>query len=148
MDFCKSYGLRRTIEQTVYDIAVVRDVLSDVLTAFADDYVVSAPVWEYFRNADGDESWSVGMENELRLDIANGFVGKTVIHPSQVSLVRKWLKPTSMDVKDAKAVLKWETGSLGVAKSVNGNRMNELTTHQKWAQKIMILSEIYGEREV
>ena len=146
MDFCKSYGFRRTIEQTIYDIAVVRDVLTDILTAFADEYVVSAPVWEYFRDNSGDDQWSVGMENELKLDIANGFVGKTIIHPSQAALVRKWLKPTRTDINDAKEILDWKAGSWGVAKSVKGNRMNELATHQKWARKILILSEIYGER--
>lgn len=148
MDFCKSYGLRRTVDQTVYDITVVRDILTDILTVFSDEYVVSAPVWEYFGDINGDMSWAEGMEKELRLDVANGFIGKTVIHPSQVALVKKWLKPAKADVDDAKAVLDWKAGAFGVAKSVNGNRMNELATHRKWAKKILILSEIYGEREV
>lgn len=147
MDFCKSYGLRRTVNQTIYDISVVRDVLTDILSVFAGDYVVSAPVWEYFDGGDGDNSWSYGMEKELELDIANGFIGKTVIHPSQISFVNKWLKPLGMDVKDAKAVLDWKAGGYGVAKSAGGNRMNELVTHKKWAEKILLLSEIYGVRE-
>lgn len=148
MDFCKPYGLRRSVLQSVYDIAPVRDALSDILTTFADSYVVSAPVWEYFEGASADNSWVIGMENELRLDVANGFVGKTVIHPSQIQLVKKWLAPTRADVSDAKAVLNWKAGAYGVEKSAAGNRMNELATHRKWAQKIMILSEIYGERDV
>jgi citrate lyase beta subunit len=147
MDFCNLYGLRRTITQTIYDIAVVKDVLTDILTVFANDYIVSAPVWEYFSNVDGDESWARGMENELQLDMANGFIGKTVIHPSQLPLVKKWLQPTTTDVKDARAVLDWKAGEAGIARSVNGNRMNELATHRKWAKKILILSEIYGERD-
>lgn len=148
MDFCKSYGLRRTITQSIYDIGIVRDVLTDILSVFSDDYVVSAPVWEYFADENEKNDWAVGMESELQLDVANGFVGKTIIHPSQASLVRKWMKPTSADVKDALAVLKWTAGESGVAKSEGGNRMNELATHQKWAQKILILSEIYGERDI
>jgi citrate lyase beta subunit len=87
------------------------------------------------------------MEKELQLDIANGFIGKTVIHPSQIPFVRKWLQPVSTDVKDARSVLQWKAGAFGVEKSVAGNRMNELATHQKWAKRILILSEIYGERE-
>jgi citrate lyase beta subunit len=146
MDFCKSFGLRRTINQPIYEIGVVRDVLSDILTVFSDDYVVSAPVWEYFDDKSGNEDWALGMERELQLDVANGFVGKTVIHPSQIPLVKKWLQPTVTDVADAKAILNWKDDAFGVAKSVKGNRMNELATHKKWAQKILILSEIYGER--
>ena len=147
MDFCKLYGLRRTKNQSIYDIAVVRDVLADILNVFADDYVVSAPVCEYFSDTTGDKTWIACMENELQLDIANGFIGKTVIHPSQLPLVRKWLKPTSTDVNDARYILDWQDGALAVAKSTKGNRMNELATHQKWAKKILILSELYGERD-
>ena len=47
-DFCNLYGLRRSVTQTIYDIGVVRDILVDILNTFAQDYVVSGPVWEYF----------------------------------------------------------------------------------------------------
>ena len=149
MDFCGLYGLRYDAGQTIYDIGVVRDVLTDILAVFAGDYVVSAPVREYFRDLrdlkdDGRGCWHTGLENELRLDKANGFVGKTVIHPSQLPFVRKWLRQTQADVDDAKAILNWKDDYLGVARSVSGNRMNELLTHRKWARKVLILSEIYG----
>ena len=91
MDFCKLHGLRRNIDQSIYDIAIVRDVLIDILATFSDGYVVSAPVWEYFDGANGDDSWAKGLEKELSLDFTNGFIGKTIIHPSQIPLVRKGL---------------------------------------------------------
>ncbi|MCL2053066.1 MAG: HpcH/HpaI aldolase/citrate lyase family protein [Oscillospiraceae bacterium] len=147
MDFCKAHGLRRPIDRSIYDIGVARDALTDILTVFADSFVVSAPVWEYFQGADDDKSWECGMENELKNDIANGFIGKTVIHPSQIPVVRRWLKPSGTDVEDAKAILDWKDADLGVAKSAGGNRMNELATHGKWARKIIILSEIYGIKD-
>jgi citrate lyase beta subunit len=148
MDFCHFYGLRRSVTQSIYDIGVVRGVLSDILTVFSDAYVVSAPVWEYFDDGSGDEQWLMGLENELRLDIANGFVGKTVIHPSQLPVVRKWLKPSRADYEDAKAVLNWRGGELGVVKSFEGNRMNELATHKEWARKIVCLARNYGVRDL
>jgi citrate lyase beta subunit len=148
MDFCKLHGLRRTVGQSIYDIGIVRDTLSRILSIFADSYVVSAPVWEYYKGQDGDESWAAGLENELALDVANGFIGKTVIHPSQLPIVRKWLMPTRVDFNDATEILNWKDKSLGVAKSASGNRMNELATHRKWAEKIMILSQIYGVRDL
>ncbi|MDR0558446.1 MAG: HpcH/HpaI aldolase/citrate lyase family protein [Treponema sp.] len=146
MDFSSFYGLRRAATQSIYDIGIVSDVLKDILTVFAGDYTVSAPVWEYYGGA-GDLSWKKGLEKELALDIANGFIGKTVIHPSQLPLVRKWLKPIRADFEDAKSILKWEDKELGVMRSVEGNRMNELSTHQKWAGKILRLAEIYGVRD-
>ena len=147
MDFCGLYGLRCDADQTIYDIGVVRDTLTDILAFFADGYVVSAPVREYFRGSNDDGGdWHKGLENELRLDKANGFVGKTVVHPSQLPFVRKWLRQTQADVDDAKAILNWKDDYLGVARSVSGNRMNELLTHRKWARKVLILSKIYGVR--
>jgi citrate lyase beta subunit len=147
MDFCNLYGLRRTIDQSIYDFGVISHALIDVLTVFAGEYVVSAPVWEYFQGQDGHENWRVGLENELRLDISNGFIGKTVIHPSQLPIVKKWLRPMRADYEDAKAILEWSGDRWGVAKSVNGNRMNEVAIHRKWAHKIVALSEIYGVRD-
>ena len=79
-DFCALYGLRRRVTQTIYDINVVRDILTDILNVFAGRYVVSAPVWNYFgESADG--LWAQGLRREIELDVANGFVGKTAIHP-------------------------------------------------------------------
>jgi citrate lyase beta subunit len=147
MDFCNFYGLRRSINQNIYDIGIVRKVLVDILTVFAGDYIVSAPVWEYYDDGSGDKKWLEGLENELRLDNANGFTGKTVIHPSQLPVVRKWLKPSRTDYEDAKAVLDWRSEQLGVMKSFEGNRMNELATHRKWAQRILHLAEVYGVRD-
>jgi citrate lyase beta subunit len=147
MDFCNFYGLRRSINQSIYDIGIVEKVFSDILTVFADDYIVSAPVWEYYEDDSGDKKWLEGLENELRLDNANGFIGKTVIHPSQLPAVRKWLKPSRTDYEDAKAVLNWRNEHLGVMKSYGGNRMNELATHRKWAQKILCLATVYGVRD-
>ncbi len=148
MDFCKLNGLRRNVDQTIYDIGVVRDVLTDVLAIFADTYVVSAPVWEYFEGTGDNDDWKLGLERELRLDITNGFIGKTVIHPSQILIVKKWLKPLKIDFEDAKEIINWKDPSLGVAKNITGNRMNELITHHKWAKKILYLEQIYGVRDV
>ncbi|HLO12754.1 MAG TPA: HpcH/HpaI aldolase/citrate lyase family protein, partial [Pseudoneobacillus sp.] len=50
-DFCGLYGIRRSADTTVYDIAVLRDCISDIINVFQRfdcPYVVSGPVWEYF----------------------------------------------------------------------------------------------------
>ena len=78
---------------------------------------------------------------------ANGFIGKTVIHPSQIPIVKESLKPSRTDYDDALSILNWSESSLGVMKSVGKNRMNELATHRKWAKKIVLLSGIYGVRD-
>jgi len=50
-DFSSLFGLRRSSELTVYDLAVIRDCIADIMNIFGraeDGYVVSGPVWEYF----------------------------------------------------------------------------------------------------
>ena len=47
-DLSNLYGLRRDINHTVYDIVIVRDILTNILNVFAKDYVVAGSVWNYF----------------------------------------------------------------------------------------------------
>ncbi len=142
-DFCNIYGLRRNINQTIYDIGIVRDVLIDILNVFAKDFVVSGAVWNYF-NGDNGGAWAIGLKKELELDRANGFIGKTAIHPAQLPIIFDSMKVSKNDLDDAKILLNWRFGAHGVMKSADGSRMNEIKCHLAWAKKIKILSEIYG----
>ncbi|MCJ7856617.1 HpcH/HpaI aldolase/citrate lyase family protein [Lachnospiraceae bacterium NSJ-143] len=142
-DFCKYLGVRRHADQTIYDISSVNHLLGDIISCFSGDYIVSGPVWEYFS---GDtELWKSGMEREIRLDRLNGFVGKTVIHPNQISVANKSFKIAESDYRDAKSILSMSDNTeLLVEKSDAGERMNEYKTHVLWAEKTIILADIYG----
>ena len=142
-DFCKIYGLRRNIDQTIYDIGIVRDVLIDILNVFAKDFVVAGSVWNYF-NGDNGGAWARGLQRELELDRANGFIGKSAIHPAQLPFIFDSLKVSQTDLDDANSLLDWKSGKLGVKKSVDGSRMNEIKCHLTWARRIKLLSELYG----
>ena len=142
-DFCNLYGLRRNINQTIYDIGVVRDILSDIINVFAKDYVVSGSVWNYF-NGDNNGAWACGLKREIELDKANGFIGKTAIHPAQLPIIFDSMKVSKSDFDDAKLLLNWKSDTHGVMKSSDGSRMNEVKCHLAWAKRIKILGEIYG----
>lgn len=141
-DFSNLFAARRHYDETIYDILPIARLLGDILTVFSADYVVSAPVWEFF-SSDNDE-WKRGLRRELKLDKLNGFVGKTVIHPKQIPVVNEMLKVTNKDYEDAKAILNWDSSGLQVGKSFGGERMNEVRTHYNWARKTLLLSELYG----
>ncbi len=143
-DFSNEFAARRHYDETIYDILPISQLLGDILTVFSRDYVVSGPVWEFF-SSENDE-WREGMKRELRMDILNGFIGKTVIHPKQIPVVNEMLKVTRKDYEDARAVLSWDKSGLQVGKSYGGERMNEVRTNCNWARKILLLSEIYGIR--
>lgn len=143
----------------------VRDILMDILNVYTrdNDYTVSGPVWEYFRinmsmkfqetlpNISLKESLLRreplvndavdGLMRELILDKANGFVGKTIIHPTHINYVNGIQAVTREEYEDASQIM---NTSGGVIKSSNANKMNEIGPHRRWAERIMMRSRAYG----
>lgn len=144
-DFCNSYRLRRNSEQTIYEIGIIQSCLADIINWFSQDYVISAPVWEYF-DAGKNTKWKETLRREAELDKLNGFIGKTVIHPSQIPVVNESLRVSEEDYADACQILNWNDFNEGVKKGELSGRMNEVKCHRRWAEKIMLMSEIYGIR--
>lgn len=145
-DFCNLYGLRRSETQNIYQIGVIRDTLVDIINIFSSDYIVSGPVWEYF-GKDTSEPWAIGLRKEIEMDRLNGFIGKTAIHPSQIPIINESLIVRKRDYDDANTIINWTSQDFAVAKSVDGQRMNEVKCHYEWAKRTLILAEIYGIRE-
>lgn len=141
-DLSHYFGLRRSSRESIYGMRPVSHLLSDILTVFSADYVISGPVWEYYQG----NGWDTGLRAELREDRLSGFIGKTVIHPNQIALVNEAYKVSRSDLADAKAILNWDSASL-VHGSVNKERMNEYKTHSNWALRTILLSEAYGIAE-
>ena len=142
-DLSHAFGLRRPVDRTIYDLRPVADILIDIVTTFGDRYVVSGPVWEYYSG----EGWDTGLRRELEMDLLNGFIGKTVIHPNQIPVVNEMLRVSVRDYADARAVLNWDAGGGRlVAASAGADRMNEYNTHFNWARKIVLRAERYGTR--
>lgn len=164
-DFSSVFGVRRGIDYTVYDIMPVRDCLSDIINYLnrdEEDYVLSGPVWEYFladKNTkfqelnEADFQASLlrreplvnkaidGLLREVILDKANGFVGKTIIHPSHIRYVNAMQAVIKEEYEDAIQILE---NSGGVVKSSSDNKMNEINPHRSWANKINYRAKAFG----
>ena len=163
-DFSSCFGVRRGVDYSIYDILTVREILSDILNVFArnNDYVISGPVWEYFRASKRmmfeelpkmdveDMLWRRehifndevdGLIREVILDKANGFIGRTVIHPTHVRFVNALQAVTEEEYNDAVQILSAEDG---VVKSANNNKMNEIRPHTRWAKKTVMRGKAYG----
>ena len=134
-DFSSAFGVRRGVDYSIYDIMTVSECLCDILNVFGRDneYVVSGPVWEYFLankdmkfkpNLDFSLQSSLlrrkrlvneaidGLLREVIIDRANGFVGKTVIHPTHVKYVNAMQAVTEEEYKDAMQILMASGGVL------------------------------------
>ena len=146
-DFCNIFGIRRKMNQTIYDINVVADCFADIVNFFGKNYVISGPVWEYFNSQGEDGLWKTGLEKELTFDKLNGFFGKTSIHPVQLHLIAKSNIINEEDYNDAMSIMGMSTGLIGVAKGSAGNKMNEVKTHSNWARKILAIASVYGVKK-
>lgn len=143
-DLCHAFGLRRRDTENIYQIRPIANILSDIITVFGQDYVVSGPVWEYYNG----ENWQKGLSAELEGDRRAGFIGKTSIHPNQIPWINESLKVSVQDYNDAKSILNWDNDNPSmVCGSIANNRMNEYKTHCNWAKKILFLAKIYGMKE-
>ena len=164
-DLSSLFGVRRGINYSIYDILTVRDCLADIVNFFGridDRYVISGPVWEYFLAYKKDDIANLiekdihaslmnrspilneaidGLLRELILDKANGFVGKTIIHPSHARFVNAMQAVTKEEYDDARQIL--ETNG-GVIKSKKANKMNEINPHRSWANSVYHRAMVYG----
>ncbi|MFJ7669360.1 HpcH/HpaI aldolase/citrate lyase family protein [Lysinibacillus sp. NPDC097195] len=168
-DFCGIYGIRRRVDATIYDIAVIRDCIADIVNVLGreeDDFVISGPVWEYFSNerilkptlratpfSEKDalfarqallDDYLDGLMKEVMLDRQNGILGKTIIHPSHLRIVHALYVVSYEEYIDAISIIENNDGQKGVVKSQYANKMNEMKPHMRWAQKVLRQALIYG----
>lgn len=164
-DFSSVFGVRRGVDYSIYDIMTVRECLADIVNVCGreNDYVISGPVWEYFRAPKtmmfeelphhGLEDYLMkrlpivnneidGLLREVILDKANGFVGRTVIHPTHVKFVNALMAVTKEEYDDACMILGHTQG--GVVKGSGANKMNEVKPHTNWARKVCSRARAFG----
>ncbi|MGG4214824.1 HpcH/HpaI aldolase/citrate lyase family protein [Paenibacillus alvei] len=172
-DFSSLYGLRRSPDITIYEIALIRDCIADIINLFGrvgSNYVISGPVWEYFSHRErvfkpqlrvspfedalGKPGRHLRMDfisdavdgliREVMMDKENGIIGKTIIHPSHIKPVQAMYAVTHEEYMDALEIVERNDGSLGVFKSTYANKMNEIKPHLNWAHRIINRSKVYG----
>ncbi len=165
-DFCGLFGIRRKADTTIYDVSVIRDCLTDIINVFnrqEDGYVISGPVWEFFskeqrilkpklrmspfqsrygrtglqKRTELINEYIDGLINEVLLDKLNGFIGKTVIHPTHMKAVHSLYTVTHEEYLDAMSIIANSEGQEGVLKSQYENKMNEMKPHFYWAKRII-----------
>lgn len=169
-DFCSVYGLRRAPDITAYDVQIVAGVIGDVVNmlgrADGTGFIVTGPVWEYFRlqerifkpqlrqspfhgRAENLRTALIehdldGLLREVALDRANGLLGKTCIHPSHVLPVHALSVVSHEEFSDAQDILRPERGGGGVLRSTYTNKMNEIKPHRAWAERVVRRAEAFG----
>ncbi|MBX8556055.1 HpcH/HpaI aldolase/citrate lyase family protein [Pseudomonas cichorii] len=132
-DLMGCLGLRRNPAMTLYGtpMGYVIPMLSGVMGS--QGFALTAPVFEQLATPDI-------MEQELALDISNGMVGKTAIHPSQVNIIQNAFRVSLEDLNCARMIL----NSVAPAVFKYNDAMCEPATHYKWATHIMERAKWHG----
>ncbi len=172
-DLSGLYGLRRPRDFTIYDLAVVRDIIADIVNVLARDAdapPISGAVWEYVREPrvfkprlrqtpfedefgedEGPEirrrllSGAIdGLLREALLDRANGLHGKTVIHPRHTLAVDAAYVVSHEEWQSADAIRAAHEAGDGVTASPTGERMNEPKPHALWAHRTLARARAFG----
>lgn len=132
-DLMSCLNLRRPKGVTLYNTPI-GTLISQLVTQFLPyGFNMSAPVCEHFSNVKL-------LEDELSMDMNNGLYTKTVIHPSQVSVVQNAYKVSQLEYDEAVEILNHD--ALSVFKSEGS--MLEVATHKNWAKQIILRKDIYG----
>lgn len=132
-DLMGCLGLRRNPATTLYmtPMGYVIPMLAGVLGA--QGFALTAPVFEQLATP------GLLME-ELGFDIAHGLVGKTAIHPSQISFIHDAFRVSIEDLNCAKLIL----NESAPAVFKHGDAMVEPATHYNWATKIIERAQWHG----
>lgn len=172
-DLSGMWALRRSRDFTIYDIAVVRDIIADLVNILGrdpDGPSISGPVWEYIRQdpvfmsrlrqTPFTDEFGAELGSELRgrlvanaidgllretlLDRANGLHGKTVIHPAHASAVDAAYVVSHEEWTSAQAVTEAVRAGDGITATPGVPRMNEPKPHALWAQRTIARGRAFG----
>ena len=167
-DMSSAFGLRRSRDLSIYDVFVVANVIGDIVNVLGrpdGGFVISGPVWEHYAATErvlrpqlratpfvGPHEQELRQRimtanldtliREIELDLANGLLGKTVIHPTHVNLVHAMSVVSHEEFLDAQAIAGNQHG--GAAASPYGNKMNEMKPHQAWAHRTLLRADAFG----
>lgn len=139
-DLMGHLGIRRDdTEFTVYDTPV-GVTIHDIINEFRGlaGFPVTAPVFEcYGPQYDGL------LHAEVRRHIMNGLYGQTVIHPRHIRIIRDMYKVSAPVYQSALDIVNDNTAVKGVL-----GKMDERSTHLKWAELIIERRRIFGDSAV
>lgn len=132
-DLMGCLGLRRNPAMTLYGtpMGYVIPMLAGVMGSLG--FALTAPVFEQLATPEI-------LEQELALDISHGLVGKTAIHPSQITTIQNALRVSLEDMNSARMIL----NSAAAAVFKYNDAMCEPATHYKWATRIMERAKWHG----
>lgn len=134
-DLLNCLALRRPEKNTIYQTPIGQLIGTLCGQFLPHGFALSAPVCEHY-------SQFKVLQEELSLDLQHGLSGKTIIHPSQISIVHQAYQVDEFELTQAQKILAQDARAVF---SFQGT-MLEPATHRSWAERILQRASIYGLR--
>lgn len=133
-DMMQFLGLKRRCEDNIYTLAAPSRVIADVLTCFKPyGFNVTATVFNCIHQD------ALYLEN-VKEDLRQGLLGKTIIHPSQIEPINEAYKVSPQEFEMATKMLEKETEAI----IIQEGQMGEKFAHTAWAKVILERHRFYG----
>ncbi|GAB3455102.1 HpcH/HpaI aldolase/citrate lyase family protein [Insolitispirillum peregrinum] len=132
-DLLNLLAIRRLPQRTLYDTALGSLIASLVTTFRPFGFPLTAPVFDDFGDMDT-------LNAEVSRDLEHGLIGKTAIHPLQVSLIERHYRVAQQDFDMAWRILDQDAPAVFQVDGV----MCEPATHMEWARSVVERAEVYG----
>lgn len=136
-DLMSVLGLRRPGSTTLYEGPLFYTISMLMSVMKSKGFDLTSPVFEIIED-------KKSLLDEVSRDVNFGFVGKTIIHPSQIDIVQNAFRVSETDLEAAKRIL--DVDAPAVFKF--GGSMCEPATHRTWAQRIMSRAHVYGTVDI
>lgn len=132
-------GIRRSAKDfTVYDTPV-GGLIGEIICEYrgVGGFTITAPVFECF-----GPKYDPLLRKEVSQHILNGLYGQTVIHPRHIRTIRDMYKVSKEDLESARSIKANVSAVAGLH-----DRMDEYTTHWRWADTILQRHALFGDDE-
>jgi citrate lyase beta subunit len=173
-DLSGLFGLRRDRDLTIYDIAVVRDCIADIVNVCGrgGDHVITGPVWEYFAQPErlfvsalrltpfeeadlvDDRLDGARMRSRLVSTDLDRLIREVVLDKANGLIGKTVIHPSHVLAVHALHVVTHEEyadaqtvlgrDDGGVLPSHYGNKMNESRPHRAWAESVRRRARAFG----
>jgi citrate lyase beta subunit len=130
-------GIRRSTKDfTIYDTPV-GGLIGEIIREYrgVGGFTITAPVFECYGPAYDDL-----LRREVSQHIMNGLFGQTVIHPRHIRHIRDLYKVSKVDLESARNL----KNKVRAVEGLN-DRMDEYTTHWRWADLVLERHNVFGD---
>lgn len=135
-DMLSQLSLRRDCGDSLYEMAVPSQVIASMVKTFKPyGFDIAAPVFTCYKD-------TIAFEHEVRRDLREGMVSKTIIHPDQIASLEYAYRVPENVLTEARELLESKK-----AVFAQDGKMAERATNRSWAERVLRRAELYGTHQ-